>query len=104
MDKVHFLPSIIEIPTTNSVDQISESAKYLTTVLKEHQKPTTPHLEFGYAKLNDLNNYQEYLMGPPQSVKKKHNGRKSPTSEGASTAQRKAHKGAHPVISEGAND
>ena len=71
LDTVHFLTSIIEMPTTNSVDQIFQAAKDITTA---------------------------------STTKNKHNRRHSPTSEGASTNKQKSHKGAHPVISEGAND
>ena len=51
LDTVHFLLSRIEIPTTNSVDQISQAAKYLTTALKENPKPNTLDLEFGDATI-----------------------------------------------------
>ena len=52
----NFLPSRIEMPITNSVDQIFQDEKYLTTALIEHPKPRTPYLEFGDATLNALKN------------------------------------------------
>ena len=43
------------MPTTNSVNQIFQSEKDLTTALKEHPNPSTPYLEFGDATLDALN-------------------------------------------------
>ena len=54
MDTVYFLPSRIEIPITNSFDQILQAAKNITTALKEHPHPRTPYLEFRDAKLKAL--------------------------------------------------
>ena len=56
------------MPITNSVDQIFQDEKYLTTALIEHPKPRTPYLEFGDATLNALKNQQAYLLGPPQPL------------------------------------
>ena len=43
-DTVHLLPSRIEMPTTNPINQIFQSEKDLTRTLIEHPKPSTPHL------------------------------------------------------------
>jgi len=52
-DTVHFCPKRIQMPTTDSVNQIYQSAKDLTMAL-QNPMPATPFLNFGDATLNAL--------------------------------------------------
>ena len=61
MDTVYFLPSRIEIPITNSFDQILQAAKNITTALKEHPHPRTPSSMENQAK--DLHGHLTVSLG-----------------------------------------